>query len=122
MATVGDNQQLLIWDISNMKILAQKYLSFIPSAVKYSPDGDILIIGSVNGRLMLLDSQMQKNPHSAEDEQPFIISLEQLPFDNDQNISNTVLNIEFSSKGEMMVVSYGTLINRRQYEKDRTLR
>jgi hypothetical protein len=122
MATVGDNQQLLIWDISNMKILAQKYLSFIPSAVKYSPDGDILIIGSVNGRLMLLDSQMQKNPHSAEDEQPFIISLEQLPFDNDQNISNTVLNIEFSSKGEMMVVSYGTLINHRQYEKDRTLR
>lgn len=122
MATVGDNQQLLIWDISNMKILAQKYLSFIPSAVKYSPDGDILIIGSINGRLMLLDSQMQKNPHSAEDEQPFIISLEQLPFDNDQNISNTVLNIEFSSKGEMMVVSYGTPILNRQHEENRVVR
>ena len=36
--------------------MAQKHLPFIPTAIKYSPEGDVLAVGFNNGKLILLDT------------------------------------------------------------------
>lgn len=43
------------------------------------------------------------------EETTITLSLDQLPFDNETNQTNSILNIEFSSRGEMMVVSYDNM-------------
>ena len=58
LASVGDDQQLLIWNSEANCILGQKYLKQRATCCKFSPDGDILVIGFQNGQITLIDMQV----------------------------------------------------------------
>lgn len=61
MVSVGEDQNLNLWDLDSNQILLVKFLGVTPSAIKFSNDGDILVIGFVNGSIMVLDSKIVKN-------------------------------------------------------------
>lgn len=41
---------MCVFDIANNKLLSIEYLSKTPSAIKFSPDGDLLVIGLTSGK------------------------------------------------------------------------
>jgi len=52
--------------------------------------------------------QLQQNQFAGLRDKSLTMSLEELAFENDANQTNSILNIEFSCKGQVMVVSYGS--------------
>jgi len=60
LASVGDDEILRLWDIHQCGLIDQKNLGSQASCLSFSPDGNFLAIGLVNGTLLLLDSQIQK--------------------------------------------------------------
>lgn len=80
-----------------------------PTAIKFSPDGDLMIIGFSNGDLQYFDSKIHKN---SENNQPSLKMLDGETRDKSV-VGSAVIMIEFSAKGEMLAVSYD---NARQKE------
>jgi hypothetical protein len=75
MFTVGEDQNLCLWDIEKCELVTMKNLGvmlpalklsqegdLMPTAVKLSPDGDLIIIGFISGIIIALDSKMNANP------------------------------------------------------------
>jgi len=63
MFTVGEDQFLCIWDIDKNILLKQvKQDNVTPTALKITPDGEILAIGFNNGMVVLQDVKMTANP------------------------------------------------------------
>jgi len=109
LATIGDDQQLIIHHSQQNIIIKEKYFKETPTVVKFTPDGDILVVGFLNGQITLLDAQIQQQPYSGFSEDEKTLSLAELPFENDPKQNNAILNIEFSSQGQIMVVSFYNL-------------
>jgi WD40 repeat protein len=63
MITVGEDKNLCLWDIEKNKLLNnnKKQLDDYPTCVKFSPDGDSIIVGFISGNFQILDSKIQKN-------------------------------------------------------------
>jgi hypothetical protein len=61
MVTIGEDQIMCMFDLTLNKLIKIVYLKLTPTVVKFSPDGDILVIGFINGDLRLYDSKMKKN-------------------------------------------------------------
>ena len=45
MISVGEDQRLMIWDTQNNSLLMVNNLGMTPSAIKFSPSGELLVIG-----------------------------------------------------------------------------
>ena len=45
MVSVGEDQNLIIWNTEDNILLFVKSLGMTPTAIKFSPDGDLLVIG-----------------------------------------------------------------------------
>lgn len=54
---------MCVWDITSNKLLSIEYLSKTPSAIKFSPEGDLLVIGLTSGDLVIYDSKIKKSLH-----------------------------------------------------------
>lgn len=45
MASIGEDQKMILWDTENNSLLMVRNLGMNPTAIKFSPDGDFLVIG-----------------------------------------------------------------------------
>lgn len=109
MFTVGEDQYLCVWDIEKctlLKQVKQDIKDSIPTALKITttPDGEILAIGFNNGTVILQDARMSTNPLNKYQSNYVLPTLNFI-----QGIKGQVpvLNIEFSSRGDMMAISFG---------------
>ena len=98
-----------MFDTKTHILLRQENLGLTPTAIKFSPDGDLMIIGFSNGDLQYFDSKIHKN---SENNQPSLKMLDGETRDKSV-VGSAVIMIEFSAKGEMLAVSYD---NARQKE------
>lgn len=71
MVTTGEDNVLYIWDTEKNQILTSKEYKFKPTAIKFSPDGNLLVIGFINGTLLILDSKIDKSIHGKLSESNF---------------------------------------------------
>ncbi len=65
--TIGEDQNLLFWDTDasggGSRFIFSKYLGYtsIPTSMKFTKDGDFLILGFSDGLLIFLDSKITKS-------------------------------------------------------------
>lgn len=45
MASIGEDQKIILWDTENNNLLMYKNLGMNPTAIKFSPDGEFLVLG-----------------------------------------------------------------------------
>jgi len=55
LATATDNHQLLLWDLNCSQIAFSIDISCVPTALKFSHSGDILVMGCSTGELVFYD-------------------------------------------------------------------
>ena len=63
MVSVGEDNVLYIWDTDKNQILNSREYKHKPTAIKFSPDGSLLVIGFITGTLLILDSKIDKSIH-----------------------------------------------------------
>lgn len=61
LASVGDDETLRLWDLIKKQIMLNKYLGAQATSLAYSPDGAYLLIGLLNGVLLVLDAKIEKH-------------------------------------------------------------
>jgi hypothetical protein len=59
MVTVGEDKMLRLYDFVLNRLFHIIYLKDTPTAIKFSQDGDLLVVGFVTGDLRLLDSKLK---------------------------------------------------------------
>ena len=111
MVSIGDDCNLIFWEINTGESLIVKDLSNYPTCCQFSPKGDYLVVGFKNGTLMIFEPIINVTRTKK-------ISIE-IPGDpltlKDKETKNAVLNIEFSDNGDLMAVSYDNLkVNREE--------
>lgn len=58
MVTVGEDKNLLLWDIEQNLLLTKEHLDIIPTCCKFSPDGDQLVVGFIDGQFKIFESKI----------------------------------------------------------------
>ncbi|EGR29518.1 PH domain protein [Ichthyophthirius multifiliis] len=114
MVTVGEDGNLFMFDIKTNKSLIQQFLSKTPSAIKFSPDGSLLVIGFVCGTIRIFDSKISKNKMGKLAEKYEPPSLDCLNIMNDGKTA--VLNIQFTQKGDFMAASFDNSRQSKEFE------
>ena len=104
MATIGADKHLCLWETSNSRLVSKDELTKVPTCVKWNPNGDNLFVGFSNGSLVIYNVQIngQNNGPATHEKVGMEIILEI----KDAETKTPVLNIEFSTDGEYMAVSY----------------
>lgn len=59
-ASVGDDETLKFWDINKKNMIFNKSLGNQATALCFSPDGSYLVIGLVNGVMLVLSSKIDQ--------------------------------------------------------------
>lgn len=77
MFSLGEDQNLFLWDTEKNKIITSKMLGYIafPTAMKFNKDGDILVIGFSDGLVIFLDSKIIKSNQGKNDDKYIIPTL-----------------------------------------------
>lgn len=111
MVSIGDDCNLIFWEISNGSALLVKDLMNYPTCCQFSPKGDYLVIGFKNGTLIIYEPIITVSKVNM-----IMIELTGDPWTiKDKETKNAVLNIEFSDNGDLMAVSYDNLkVNREE--------
>jgi len=114
MYTVGENNDLYLWHLTELKLMALRNLGKVASVIRLSPNGEILAIGFLDGTVALLDSKIQtKSEHVL-----IAPSLDMLqPLIREILNPSSVLNIEFSSKSSLMAISYDNHLSKKAATK-----
>ena len=75
IATVSEDQVLMLWDTERDVVIMNRSLGYLanPTAVKFSRDGEILMIGYSDGFLICLDCQITKGGHQSKGDEKFIL-------------------------------------------------
>ena len=94
MASVGDDKKLYFWDYLTKKPVLNKPLSYQPTVCKFSPNGDLFVIGSINGDLDVYTPKI--TPQNTDKGNPFSIDLSNPVNIKEKETKTAVLNIEFS--------------------------
>jgi WD40 repeat protein len=84
------------WDIKNRKPVAQKYLEIPSPNLDVSPDGKVLVVGTVYGDLKVLRTEDLEELR--EDLEPAT--------DEGKEIEGSVRALRFSPKGEYLFVTF----------------
>lgn len=106
MATIGEDQNMCLFDTNENKLLQVKYLGNTPTAIRFSPDGSLLVIGFMNGDVILFDYKIDKNTYGRMGEKFELPPLTMAASLKDTDTRTPVLNIEFSPKADFLAVSY----------------
>lgn len=109
LLTLGEDQNLFLWDTEKNKIIASKTLGYVahPTCAKFNRDGDIIVVGFSDGLLIFLDTKIIKSNQGKNDEK-YIVPTLNLVQKHKQEKRAAVLNIEFSEGGEHLAVSFNS--------------
>jgi hypothetical protein len=74
MVTMAEDQNLMFWDTDRNVLILNRMLGYLadPTVLKFTKDGDILIVGYSDGRLLFLDSQISKS-HQGKGDEKFVL-------------------------------------------------
>mgnify|MGYP000848290117 FL=1 len=109
LLSLGEDQNLFLWDTEKNKIITSKVLGYVahPTCAKFNRDGDIIVVGFSDGLVIFLDSKIIKSNQGKNDEK-YIIPTLSLVQKHKQERKAAVLNIEFSESGEHLAVSFNS--------------
>lgn len=103
LASVGNDETLMFWDINNKSSLISKNLGTQATCLDFSPDGRYLAIGLVNGVFLVLECKIERQAFGANEQySPPSLAVIMCPKES----RSSVVNIRFSHKGDYLIVSY----------------
>ena len=105
LISVGDDGYISFWDTETSSLALLQKLPAYPTTAKFSPDSNYLVIGLVDGRILIYEPKIFRS--SNRDHTFFSVNINEDPIIlKDNDIESPVLNIEFSLKGDFMAVSH----------------
>lgn len=104
MATTGDDETLRFWDINKKQMIMSKNLGTQATCLCFSPDGSYLIIGLINGVMLVLESKIEKLNYGTYQEQYTLPSLEVMLSPKEAKAG--IICMKFSYKGDFLAVSF----------------
>jgi uncharacterized protein with WD repeat len=58
MASIGEDHKLILWDTEHNNLLMARTLGINPTAIKFSPDGEFLVLGFQNAQVTINESKI----------------------------------------------------------------
>lgn len=104
LASVGDDETLRFWDLTKKQIIVSKYLGAQATSLGFSPDGSYLIVGLLNGVLLVLDAKIGRLNFGSYMEEFSLPSLDVKM--SPKEAKAAVIAIRFSYRGDFMAVSF----------------
>jgi len=104
LASVGNDETLMLWDIGKNQCLISKNLGTQATCLDFSPDGKFLAIGLQNGVFLLLESTIERLNFGTYLEEYTMPTLGVVMCPKDAKSS--LLAIKFSYKGDFLAVSF----------------
>jgi WD40 repeat protein len=117
IATCGDDMYLHFWDFETKRLLLSRKLDNVPTCIKFSPLGKILVIGLLNGHVMVMEPDIHRDQRGQRSvlklklEKPVQVIDPVLKTTSKDKIDDLytekpVLNVEFSLKGDLLAVAH----------------
>ena len=104
LASVGDDETLRLWDLQKKQIIVSKYLGAQATSLAFSPDSSYLIVGLLNGVLLVLEARIGKLNFGSYMEEFELPSLNVVM--SPKEAKAAVVAIKFSYRGDYMAISY----------------
>jgi WD40 repeat protein len=104
LASVGDDETLRFWDLTKKQIIVSKYLGAQAVSLAFSPDGAYLIVGLMNGVLLVLEAKIQKLNFGSFLEEFSIPSLDVKMCPKEAKAA--IIATRFSYRGDYLAVSF----------------
>lgn len=114
LATCGDDMWLRFWNLETKNLMLSTYLGYVPTCLKFSPTKHTLVIGLEDGRVLILEPEIRivdiggRNELTLSLEKPtqVINSISKTSSKSEEDCFKAVLNVEFSSKGDLLAVAH----------------
>ena len=104
MASVGDDETLRFWDLNKKQIIVSKYLGTQATSIQFSPDGSYLIVGLINGVMLVLEAKVEKLNFGTYMEEYSMPTLEVVM--SPKEAKAAVVCLKFSYRGDYLAVSF----------------
>jgi len=104
LASVGDDETLRFWDLTKKQIIINKYLGAQATAITFSPDGAYLIVGLLNGVMLVLEARLGRLNFGSYIEEFTMPSLDVKM--SPKEAKAAIIQIKFSYRGDYMAVSF----------------
>ena len=104
LASVGNDETLMLWDINRNKSMTTKNLGTQATCLDFSPDGKFLAVGLVNGVFLLMESEIERMNYGTYKEEYSLPSLNVSMCPKEAKAS--IVAVKFSYKGDFLAVSY----------------
>jgi WD40 repeat protein len=117
MVTSGSDQQIFFWDTEDYKPFYSNSYRKTPTCIKFTPDGNLLVIGFEHGAIEICGAQMKRQITGNAGTKYSRPEMDIKQTIKEKETRTAVLNIEFSSSGDFMAASYDNLkVNREEEE------
>jgi WD40 repeat protein len=104
LASVADDESIRFWDLQKKQMIVSKYIGTQATAVAYSPDGSFLIVGLVNGIMLVLDAKIVKLQYGTYMEEYTMPTLEVVMSQKEAKAG--VVCMSFSYRGDYLAVGF----------------
>ena len=104
MASVGDDETLRFWDLNKKQIIVSKYLGTQATCIQFSPDGSYLVVGLINGVMLVLEAKVEKLNFGTYMEEYSMPTLEVIM--SPKEAKAAVVCLKFSYRGDFLAVSF----------------
>ena len=104
MASVGDDETLRFWDLNKKQIIVSKYLGTQATCIQFSPDGSYLVVGLINGVMLVLEAKVEKLNFGTYMEEYSMPTLEVIM--SPKEAKSAVVCLKFSYRGDFLAVSF----------------
>ena len=104
LASVGNDETLMFWDINRNTSLITKNLGTQATCLDFSPDGKFLAVGLVNGVFLMLESNIEQMNFGTYMEEYSMPTLKVVMCPKEAKAS--IISVKFSYKGDFLAVSY----------------
>lgn len=108
LASVGDDETLKFWDLTKKQMIVNRFLGAQATALAFSPDGSYLIIGLLNGVMLVLETKIGKLNFGSYMEEYVLPSLDVKM--SPKEAKSAVICIKFSYRGDYLAVSFNNEI------------
>ena len=117
MVTSGSDQQIFFWDTEEFKPFYSNSYRKTPTCIKFTPDGQLLVIGFEHGAIEIYGCQMKRQVTGTAGSKFSRPDMDIKQTIKDKETRTAVLNMEFSSSGDYMAASYDNQkVNREEEE------
>lgn len=114
MASVGDDETLRFWDLDKKQLILSKSLGTQASCLTFSPDSSFLVVGLVNGVMLVLESKIEKLNFGTYMQEYTLPALEVIMSPKVSRAS--IIALKFSYKGDFLAVSFNNEYNEEQVQ------